>query len=369
MGKRKKHRRKAFLVNILAVCSILIMTSATSTANYNFNGYPVETRTSGIVNGGVFIGYEPWASTTTLTGSFDVPPGTVKHAYLYTGIWGGTEDYEGWVNVSFNGVYNENGLGPLRLQGKNDTNPNVWCSSHGKYWMYYNVTNLTNPGTTNTAITSKINGTIDGRVYGIVLVTVYEVEGSSNKVQYWLNDGCDCLNYVTPHNESTTYFNGSVDTANVSRARLTAVHLTGYEPPCSNCLKFNLHELDTSMIDTNDFELNTWDVTNYIAPSGNNASYSRGNDEYVNICNTILTLEYICGDVNSDGKINMDDVLTLWYDYADYPYPGAYTISNEWAADVNCDGIVNMDDVMTLWYDYADYPYPGAYVVNCCNKL
>ena len=75
----------------------------------------------------------------------------------------------------------------------------------------------------------------------------------------------------------------------------------------------------------------------------------------------------ICGDVNSDGAINMADVMTLWYDYADYPTPGAYTISNEWAADVNCDGAINMADVMTLWYDYADYPTPGAYEIECCG--
>jgi len=34
--------------------------------------------------------------------------------------------------------------------------------------------------------------------------------------------------------------------------------------------------------------------------------------------------------------------------------------------DVNDDGEIDMTDVMTLWYDFADYPYPGAYVVNCC---
>jgi len=34
--------------------------------------------------------------------------------------------------------------------------------------------------------------------------------------------------------------------------------------------------------------------------------------------------------------------------------------------DVNDDGVIDMADVMTLWYDFADYPYPGAYVVNCC---
>ena len=75
----------------------------------------------------------------------------------------------------------------------------------------------------------------------------------------------------------------------------------------------------------------------------------------------------ICGDVNDDGDVDMTDVMTLWYDIADYPYVDAYTISNEWAADVNCDGDIDMTDVMTLWYDIADYPYVGAYEVDCCG--
>ena len=75
----------------------------------------------------------------------------------------------------------------------------------------------------------------------------------------------------------------------------------------------------------------------------------------------------ICGDVNDDGAVDMTDVMTLWYDIADYPTQGVYTISNAWAADVNCDEAVDMTDVMTLWYDIADYPTPGAYEVNCCG--
>jgi hypothetical protein len=75
----------------------------------------------------------------------------------------------------------------------------------------------------------------------------------------------------------------------------------------------------------------------------------------------------ICGDVNDDGSVDMTDVMTVWYDFADYPYSGAYTISNAWAADVNCDGDIDMTDAMTIWYDFADYPYVGAYEVNCCG--
>ena len=35
--------------------------------------------------------------------------------------------------------------------------------------------------------------------------------------------------------------------------------------------------------------------------------------------------------------------------------------------DANDDGMIDMTDVMTLWYDFADYPSVGAYEVNCCG--
>jgi hypothetical protein len=107
-----------------------------------------------------------------------------------------------------------------------------------------------------------------------------------------------------------------------------------------------------------------------------NVTYYDGPDPPVEVGEIHTEIEYavvvspkitgICGDVNDDGAVDMADVMTLWYDIADYPTPGAYTISNVWAADVNCDGELDMADVMTLWYDIADYPTPGAYVVNCC---
>lgn len=342
-------------VYILMICAAILMTAAVSTASYSFDGFPVVTRTSGTVNGGVYTGYEPWTGTTTLTGSFDVPEGTVKWAYLYTGIWGGTEDYEGWVNVTFNN-YTGSSLGPVHLQGKNDTNPNVWCSSHGKYWMYYNVTDLVCAGNINTAIVSKINSTVggfDGRVYGIVLVAVYE-DGSS-EVQYWINDGSDCLNYITPNNNGITHFDGPL-LDNTTTARLTMVHLTGYEPSCNDCLQFNGHPLDTGMI-TDNFELNTWEVIGYTAPSGNNVMYSRGGDEYVNICNTILILERICGDVTGNGVVNTGDVILL-SNYVGYT---GYTLQNEWAGDVTGNGVINTGDVILL-SNYVGYP---GYSLNC----
>jgi hypothetical protein len=282
----------AVVVTLAIITCLLLCTPAL--ANYNFDGWPVVTRESGTAYGGVFIGYTPWAGSTTLTGSFDVPAGYVICARLYTGIWGGRETYAGWVDVTFNDVDDSNGLGPIHLQGESDTNPNVWCSGNGKNWMYYDVTDLVSAGAENTATTRKINataGNFDGRVYGVVLVVVYEGGDNPKKIQYWINDGSDSLNYISPNDEGTTYFGGTVNTSSVIDAELTMVHLTAYDPSCANCLQFNDNALDTSMITSNTFELNTWDVTNIVAQSGNNACYSRGDDGYISVCNAILTLE------------------------------------------------------------------------------
>ena len=178
-------------------------------ANYIFDVFPVETRASGTVDGGVFIDYVPWDGQTTLTGNFDVPLGNVIWARLYAGIWGAKPEYEGWVNVTFNGIDDTNGLGPINLQGQNDGNANVWCSGNGKYWIYYDVTVLVNDGAANTTTATKINetvGSFDGRVYGIVLVVVYEGGNDPKSILYWINDGSDALNYVTPNNDGTTDF-------------------------------------------------------------------------------------------------------------------------------------------------------------------
>jgi len=299
--KETANRYTIALLSVMMVCLLAVP----AMADYDFDGWAPTTRTNGTINGTVFIDSVAWNGQTTLTLNTDVPDRTVKAAYLYTGIWGGTETYTGWVNVTFNGNYTANGLGPIHLQGENDNNDNVWCTGHGKYWWWYNVTNLTNAGQTNTAVTSKINGTIDGRVYGTVLVVVLEDDNLS-AIQYWINDGSDGLNYVTPHNSGTTYFNGSVDTANVTTSALTVVHLTGYDPVCTNALDFNDHPLNTTMVDSNTFELNTWNNANSnvtpenVTATGNHADYRRCDDGYVNVCNAILVLNDAAIDLTVD---------------------------------------------------------------------
>ena len=286
----------------VVVLVVLAAFSAPASAYYNFDGYPVQTRANGTINGETFYDYVPWDSSGSLNLTTYVPSGTVEYAYLYTGVWCGNPTTRNLINVIFNGLnegdFDDDGneFGPIWINGTVDTNPNVWCSGCGKSWWYYNVTSLTNAGAINWADTTKISG-FDGRVYGIALVVVLQND-SKPLIQYWINDGSDGLNYVTPNNDGTTYFNGDVDNANVTKSALTMIHLTGYEPICYNCrcLKFNGHNLSTDHVDTNDFEMNTWDDTNSnvtsenVTASANYLWYHRNMDPYINICLGMLTL-------------------------------------------------------------------------------
>ena len=294
---------------------IMCMLAMPAMANYNSDGWPVETRVNGTVNGGVFHDSIGWTESTTQTLETDVPNGTVKYAYLYTGVWGNGVSNNGWVNVSFNGDSTSNKLGPIHLEGENDINDNVWCTGLGKYWFWYNVTNLVNAGQINTAITSEINGTLDGRVYGIMLVVVYEGGDEPKQIQYWINDGSEPLSSTNP--TGTTNFVGTVSTDNDAMANLTMVHLTGYKPICSDCMQFNGNGLDTSYINTNFFDMHTWNVTKYVQASGNNASFSQGSDPSVNICNAILTVEN-APDLNvidvlvNPGNTRYEDIVRVY---------------------------------------------------------
>lgn len=164
----------------------------------------------------------------------------------------------------------------------------MWATGKGKYWWWYNVTNLTSAGAINTARTRKINGSIDGRVYGIVLVVVYEGGEDPKNVSYWINDGCDSL-YHDTNDSGTTNFAGTAGNCSVTDANLTLAWMTA-DLLMNDRAKLNDHTLDTSMVDSDTFQMTTWDVASYVESSGNDAWYDRGWDDHVSVPNAILVL-------------------------------------------------------------------------------
>jgi parallel beta-helix repeat protein len=289
-----------FISGIMLLVMLAVF-SAPAMANYNFDGFPLQPRVSGTINGETFSDYVAWDGSTDITLTTTVPSGTIKYAYLYTGTWCGTEQNAGWVNVTFNGngagVFDDDGneLGPIYIAGENDVNPNVWCSGHGKSWWYYNVTSLVIPGAINTVRNKNIDVPY-GNVYGVALVVVLE-DGSKPLIQYWINDGSEGLN--SGNSNGATDFSGVVDQPNVAKSALTGIVLTGYSPSCQNCMKFNNHPMYTGHITSNTLWMGTWDETNSVVTPANvtggtpanNFWYDRGQDGYVNICLGLLELQ------------------------------------------------------------------------------
>lgn len=280
---------------------VILLLSQTAEAMYSFDGAPYTDRLDivahGTLKGGVYIDGGYGLKFTPYTHTFDLPR-NIKWARLYVGVWGGTEKYEGWVQMNFNG----NDLGRTPLLGKNDDNPNVYCSGHGVYWVYYDVTTDKITHGINTAIANTSRGELgnklDGRVYGIVLAAIYE-DTNKPEITYWLSDGNVNLHgqgwsgtLPTTNDYASVSFPG-LDAGSIKSADLTVIYLTG-TPGLPDYLEFNNNSLGTNDVanagdgSTPYFDFLTFDVAKYIKHE-NQVLFLRGKD------------------INRDGKIAKDD--------------------------------------------------------------
>ena len=253
---------KGIVMSAVIIASVLVAFSAPAAAVYDFDGYELKNMVNGTIQGDVYVGGghgcpdliygqgPPHSAEEPYNQTFEVPDEAgsngenVTWARLYVGIWGTTKYGWGWLNVTFtNNTGNPTILknitcgGGTPLRGDYDNTP-VYDPTNSSYntgcgvWMVaINCTNNVTSGT-NTVNASTATGSWDSRVYGIVLVVVYE-NSSSAKVQYWVNEGNVDLHYNVsiygsnhpPLNNNVTWFNGTA--YNSTEANLTVVYYTG----------------------------------------------------------------------------------------------------------------------------------------------
>jgi subtilase family serine protease len=312
-GKVSVEDKTAILIGIILVSIVSLVQVAG--AIYSFDGVPYPDKLDevahGTLKGGVYVGESRGLGFTPYEQTFELPEKvTVKWARLYVGVWGGTERYEGWVYTTFN----EHDLGKTSLRGVNDDNSHVYCSSHGSYWGYYNVTDMVVPGL-NVGIADTSRGErgnkLDGRVYGIILVVIYEDKNGA-EVSYWVSDGNPSLHgkgwagAVPSINDFVSVdFSGDITPANVKAAHLTVTYLAGNEGE-PDYLEFNGHEVGGTDVannadgETYGIDLKTLDVTRYIQAE-NSLLFLRGKD------------------INGDGIIDVDDEGNLEGEYYFHP--------------------------------------------------
>jgi subtilase family serine protease len=306
--------KKSFILLLF----LFVLPISLAGASYSFEGMPFVPDAQGTlrgefyVDGGHGLGFPPYSQ------SFDVPEGTVRWARLYIGVWGGTENYEGWVQPSFNGQT----LEKLQLSGANDENENVYCAGHGVYWFFFDVSNLTETGENTVEIlTSKgeTGNKLDGRVYGAVLAAACE-DSSAPLVSYKLFSGNVNLHgkgwsksMANTNDRVGLDLNFSQNPGGIKDADLLVVYLTGTKG-LPDYLEFNNVKLGTSPSYLSDMGLQeqATDVANAVSydASGDKGVSSGYFDierfdvlEYLQVGNNSVV--FLRGlDLNGDGEID-----------------------------------------------------------------
>ncbi len=183
-----------YLFKYLSTCVCLliafILVIAPVSAIYDFEGIPLRVMAQGEVQGEVLTFGTYGIAAPPLECTLSLPAKPVW-ARVYTGIWGGTERYTGWEELSVN-----NGA-PVRrnLFGKDDRHPETYVSGHGVYWVAHDCTDQLRGGK-NTVILTTSRGQpesrIDGRAYAIFIVAVVE-DAKKPLTRYWIAEGNENL--------------------------------------------------------------------------------------------------------------------------------------------------------------------------------
>ncbi len=285
-------------------------------ASYSYDGIPFTIASQGTVNGGVYIDGGHGLQFPPYSRDFDVPDGHIRWARLYVGIWGGKEEYEGWVQVDMNGK----SMDKIPLLGINDDSSNVYCSGHGVYWVYYDVTDIVVNGE-NAVIIETSQGEpgnkLDGRVYGAVLAAVYEDENAPG-ITYEIYDGNVNLHsggwsgkQENVNYETSVFFNDIRNQNSPSEAELIVVYLTSSKG-LPDYLLFNGNQLGTTpqyLLDMG-FQVGVTDIANEVsgdACSGPGIRSSYFDIECFDVLEYIQTdnvLTFLLGrDLDGDGEI------------------------------------------------------------------
>jgi hypothetical protein len=353
--------------HIILYCMLIALMASImpASANWNESGFPLEDHlaSTGTVNGSVYVGGGHGKSgatdcTTPYTELFEVPPGDVKFARLYTGGMLCSKTGATWLNMTLNGE----SLGNLTIAGLSDTNPNVYMYDSGSGgWISYDITDRVVEGAVNNVtLYGDAFYDADGKklgygtkyIYGIAMVVVYE-DPDKPVTQYWIREGCDYLHEETSYSAEVKNATVTFPGANSS----TCENATLYTGSCFGKEEYNETlwvngELAACNIagERNGyrFDINRTEITPHLKESGNYITYERGEGS-INIGCSVLVLGQIeiipdlmvkeCLDVSLEtGETTIGVVAN--HDYvvgAEIQNKGT-GISNETTATLHVDG-------------------------------
>jgi subtilase family serine protease len=293
------------LLICISVILIIFICVSPCLATYNSEGAPEQDKlieiTSGTVKGGLYIDGGEGIKQTPYVQEFNIPGDSVKWSRVYVGVWGGTEEKTGTLDLIVNGK----DVGSVDLKGKADKgdeagqSPSIYCAGHGVYWVAYDMS--TNISSGPVKVEAKTGGDIDGRVYGIVLAAVYE-DKEGKETDYWVEEGNTNLHgkgwsgdLTTTHDEGYAYFSGGLDIDKYKTAKLDIAYLCG-TPGLEDSLYFNGEQLSDGD-NKNDianskgyFDLKNFDVLDFLTKDDNKVKFQRDDEDYVHPVLAALSL-------------------------------------------------------------------------------
>ena len=261
-----------------------------SRAVYNFDGFPITWFVYGKIHGDLYVEGGHGLDATPYNEIFSIPPGeNITWAGIFIGIWGGTEYNTGWIEPFING----SSLEVQQVNGNNDDNTNIFGAAHGVYLAYYNISSYV---LLNESIEISVNtgGSYDGRIYGIVLVVVFE--NSERVTKFCLGYGNVGLHYLIQGRSYDTFAFNFQDTYNqslFSNATLSVSYLATASAE-ADYLYFNDNILDSNAGDESlgpYFDFKSYNVSNYLEMS-NKVEFDRGIESYIHPTLAILKASY-----------------------------------------------------------------------------
>jgi len=295
------------LLSLLALGIIMYPVSAI----YDFEGIPLAVTAQGTVNGNVLtfgtygLDNPPYELQFTL-------PSAPQYARVYTGIWGGTEKYTGWTDLTINNIKKVRYL----LNGDRDQNRELYESGHGIYWIAYDTTALLNKGDNIITVATSKNdpgNKLDGRVYGILVVAVVD-DPDSGETQYWIAEGNENLHgegwagtNPTKHEETNiTFANAAID--GMTHANLTVLLLAGGKGQ-PDYVQFNGRSMGMPSRITNGINVtDIGDEVSFNAAGGSGTPSRYADMETFNVTSLVQeanTIRFMRGlDLNGDGVID-----------------------------------------------------------------
>ncbi len=259
----------------ILLISILMPVPPASAGEWRGDGTPLYIIAEGCIHGGIYVGgghgltYEdPYIEY------FYLPP-DIEYARLYVPVWNYNKG--DWIEVSIN----QKSLGRT---GEPD-----YVAAWGICDYVFNVTDELSAGMNTVSVTYQ---NTNGAPYSIVLVAVYN-DNTMPQTRFWIAEGNHALSQPSKIDQAIVTFNGDI-TGEVANATLWTMMVAGNEGEIDR-LYFNSDLLGEDVGRRKSgayFDLDSWDVTEFVDTANNSVRFERGGESYIHPFNAVLSVKF-----------------------------------------------------------------------------